>query len=202
MRVIVATLAVSLLRVAAADTPPEASFSDIAATLAEPAVIRGRFEQTRILRFGEFTSSGRFVLSDAGLLWIQEYPVDAILVADSDGVAQRVGDTPWQSLDAQQYPMVLSFSRSFLGIFRGDESRLRSNFDVAFEIDGDDWRATLVPTDELMDAAIREIRLAGRDYIHELTVETQADDRMVIRFLDVEPGSGQLSDDEIEFYAR
>ena len=187
---------------ATADEGSETTFTEIATRLAAPSVIRGTFTQTRYLKYGEFPSSGRFVLSDLGLYWRQQEPVAAVMIADGERLLQSVGEHPLQSIDLQQNPMTLSFSSTFLGIFNGNEDDLRASFDVRFESSGDEWSARLEPTDELMSVAIEAINIRGREYIDELTVITRASDRMVIGFSDLQTEPGQLTDDEIRLYAR
>lgn len=204
MRLSLCVIVCSLLvaPTAMADEADEATFADIATRLAAPAVIRGTFTQTRYLKYGEFSSGGRFVLSDLGLYWEQQEPVAAVMIADGERLLQSVGDNPLQSIDAQRNPMTLSFSRTFLGIFNGNEDDLRASFDVQFESSGDEWSARLEPLDELMSMAIEAINIRGREYIDELTVITRASDRMVIGFSDLQSEPGQLTDDEIQLYAR
>jgi len=194
---------------AMADDPGMAdeTFSDVAARLAAPDVLRGHFEQIREIEMlsKPLLSSGRFVLSDMGLYWQQDTPVASVMIADAERLLQSVGDGALQSLDVAKNPVVLSFSESFLSIFAGNEAGLRQNFDVAFtpaENESGDWEITLTPASFPMSEAVASIIITGREYIGVLTVISRTSDKTIIRFSELQTKPDQLTEHEIELYAR
>lgn len=201
-----AALCLAMGAVAAQTAAPAVTLADVAAQLAAPEVLRGSFEQTRELRMlsRPLHSSGRFLLSDRGLYWRQETPVASVMVADAERLRQSVGDGPLQDIDIEQNPVVLSFSRSFLSIFEGDEAGLREQFEVAFEPGGAPgrWQIVLFPTSYPMSEAIESIRLGGREYIETLEVTSRTSETTTIRFSDLQTEPGELTEHEIELYAR
>jgi hypothetical protein len=192
---------------AADTTPAELTLAEVATRLAAPAVLRGRFEQTREIELlsEPLRSNGHFLLSDMGLYWHQEAPVRSVMIADADRLLQSVGDGPLQSVDAARNPVVLTFSRSFLSIFEGNESGLQENFDVSFQASDDhagSWTISLVPASYPMSEAIDSIILNGREYIEDLTVISRSSEKTIISFSDLQTEPGELTEHEIELYAR
>ena len=102
----------------------------VTAKLSEPDVLRGRYTQTRqiALLSRPLESSGQFLLSDRGLHWQQEEPFMTVLIADGERLVQRLADGPAISMDASDQPMILSFSRIFLSLFRGDRRCVGRSF--------------------------------------------------------------------------
>jgi hypothetical protein len=174
------------------------------AQLAAPAVLRGNFTQTRKIELIDMPlrSSGSFVLSSMGLYWQQDEPLDTTLIADGERLLQRVGDGPLQSIDIAQNPMVLTFSKTFLSIVAGSETEIRSNFDIDFTSEDEVWKIALTPTSYPMSEAIDSIVLRGREHIEALTVIGRSSDTTMISFTDLQTQPEQLTDDEIELYAR
>jgi hypothetical protein len=184
----------------------EMTFSEIAARLAAPAVLRGKFQQTREIELlsKPLQSNGYFLLSGMGLYWHQEAPVASVMIADSERLLQRVGDGPLQSIDVEKNPVVLTFSQSFLSIFEGDEAELRKHFEVSFEPGDqpDNWQISLTPVSFPMSEAIESIILNGREYIEELKVISRSSERTIISFSDLQTEPTELTEHEIELYAR
>jgi hypothetical protein len=182
------------------------TLAEVAAQLAAPAVLRGRFEQTREVRMlsKPLHSSGHFLLSELGLYWQQEQPVASVMIADAERLLQSVGDGPLQNIDVAKNPVVLTFSQSFLSIFQGDEVRLRENFEVSFqpgEVAGR-WQISLKPVNYPVAEAIESISIDGREYIETLTVTSRSSETTTISFSDLKTEPVELTEHEIQLYAR
>ncbi len=203
------TLALTLSSLARAqdEQTPDVSFESVAAKLAAPAVLRGNFNQTRHVQLisKPLESSGRFLLSELGLYWEQDKPLKSVMIADGERLLQRVGDGSLHSVDVAKNPVVLTFSQSFLSIFKGSEDELRSHFDLEF-LPGEDgaegWNIVLTPTSYPMSEAIASINVSGREYIEELQVNSRSSEATIISFSDLQTEPGELTEHEIELYAR
>jgi hypothetical protein len=180
------------------------TFENVVARLAEAGVVRGNFTQLRKIEFlsRPLESSGNFILSESGLYWHQTQPFTSILIADGERLVQRLEDGPTTSMDAAGNAMVLTFSRIFLSIFEGSEEELRANFEIAFAAEAGDWEISLKPTTYPLSEAIKTIILHGREYIQSINIINRSSDEMMIRFSDVQTLSQQLTEHEIELYAR
>lgn len=170
--------------------------------LSEPNVLRGRYSQTRLIAVlsRPLESSGQFILSERGLYWQQEKPFISTLIADGVRLAQRVADGPLIIIDSAGQPMVLSFSRIFLSIFRGDQGELEDHFSIQFETSYDAWEIVLTPTSYPLSEAINKIMLRGREHIDQLSVFGRSSDEMTINFFDLRTRPEQLTEHEIELY--
>jgi outer membrane lipoprotein-sorting protein len=185
-------------------TEAQLTLADVVARLGESAVIRGNYTQTReiALLSKPLESHGDFILSEQGLFWRQTSRPAAIVIADGERLVQQIGDGEPEVTDDSSNPMVLPFSRIFLGIFAGDEENLRTHFEIAFSATEETWEISLTPTTEPMSLAIQSINLRGREYIEDLTVVNRSSDQTVIRFSDIQTQPGYLTENEIELYAR
>jgi len=180
------------------------SFENVVARLAEAGVVRGSFTQLRKIELlsRPLESSGNFILSELGLYWHQTQPFSSLLIADGERLVQRMEYGPTTSINAAENPMVLPFSRIFLSIFEGSEEQLRAHFEIAFAVDGGDWEISLQPTTYPLSEAIETIILHGREYIQSINIINRSSDEMMIRFSDVQTLAQQLTEHEIELYAR
>jgi len=200
--VFAALLAVSAFAGEAVQT--DETLQDVVARLATHAVVRGKFRQSReiALLSRPLESSGSFLLSDLGLYWRQELPLASVLIADGERMVQQVDDGPSQSLEVAEHPMVLPFSRVFLSIFNGSEDELRENFDIVFTAGEHNWKIVLTPISYPLSEAVHTIILRGREYIEELTVISRSSDETMIQFFDLQALPDQLTEHEIQLYAR
>jgi hypothetical protein len=126
------------------------------------------------------------------------------MIADAERLLQSVGDGPLQNIDVAKNPVVLTFSQSFLSIFQGDEVRLRENFEVSFqpgEVAGR-WQISLKPVNYPVAEAIESISIDGREYIETLTVTSRSSETTTISFSDLKTEPVELTEHEIQLYAR
>ena len=205
MRVIVVTMLLLATSALAEDVPAgQTTFADVAAQLAAPAVLRGNFAQARKIALlqNPLLSSGQFILSEKGLYWQQDEPIPALMIANDERLMQQVDDGPLEDIGAAKNPVVLSLSNSFLSIFRGSEAELRERFDVEFASDSDLWTIRLTPTSYPMSEVIDSVILRGRTYIEMITVISRSSDETTISFTNLQTEPGQLTDNELELYAR
>jgi len=197
-------LCVFLAAAARGETEVQLTLTDVVAWLGESAVIRGNYVQTReiALLSKPLESHGDFILSEQGLFWRQQSLPASIVIADGSRLVQQIGDRAPEVTDDSSNPMVLPFSRIFLGIFSGDEDSLRTHFEIAFNVTGEAWEIGLTPITEPMSLAIETIILHGREYIEDLTVVNRSSDQTVIRFSDIQTQPEHLTEHEIQLYAR
>lgn len=208
MRVISTGLVLAMLFAVAAiadeELPAQRSLQDVVERLGVPAVLRGSFAQSRSVKDINIRlkSSGNFVLSDKGLYWGQQEPFKKMMVADGERLVEQLDDGAVQVLDSKKFPMVVSFSRIFLSIFRGDEAELRSHFDIEYRNLGDGWEIDLTPITYPMNEAIDTINLRGHEYIEALIVNSRSSEQTAIEFSDLRTIPNQLTEHEIELYAH
>jgi hypothetical protein len=205
VRLIIAAISLICSGAVAGDAPAtQPTFAEVTAQLAAPAVLRGNFSQARRIALlqNPLYSTGHFILSDRGLYWRQEQPIAALMIADEQRLMQQVGDGPMQDIDTAENPVVLSFSNSFLSIFRGNEDELRKNFDVEFSSEPGWWIIHLKPISYPMSEAIDSISLRGREYIETITVISRSSDETIISFTELQTEPDRLTDDELELYAQ
>ena len=180
------------------------TLAGVAARLSEPQVLRGRYSQTRhiALLSRPLESSGRFILSGKGLYWEQEKPFASVLIADGERLAQRMADGPLVTMDSSGQPLVLSFSRIFLNMFRGEHADLEEHFSIQFQAERDAWEIELLPTSFPLSEGINSIKLSGRYHIDLITViGSDPSDTMTISFSELQTDPPALTEHESNLYA-
>ncbi|MDW6001854.1 LolA family protein [Vibrio mangrovi] len=160
-------LFVSPLSLAAVNT-----LQDLQHQLAQHPLIRGHFDQKRIMALFEqpLLSSGQFTLSHSdGLIWQQDEPFPVHLVLTQNKLQQTFADQPPQLITAQDNPMAFYFSHIFLAVFHGDTDQLTRQFTLTL-IPGARWTLTLTPKSAPLDQVFDSIILSGQQYIDTLSL--------------------------------
>ncbi len=202
--ILLATLFLALPAAAQESEETGLTLEDVAARLSEPQVLRGRFSQTRdiALLSRPLESSGIFILSAKGLYWEQQQPFSSVLIADGERLAQRLADGPLITMDSSRQPLVLSFSKIFLNMFRGEHADLEQHFSIRFQAEVDAWKIDLKPTSFPLSEGISNIKLSGRDHIDLITVNgSDLSDTMTISFSALQTSPPALTEHETELYA-
>lgn len=125
-----------------------------------------------------------------------------MLVADGERLAQRMADGPLLTMDSSDQPMVLSFSRIFLNMFRGEHADLEEHFSIQFRSEKDTWEIELMPTSFPLSEGISNISLRGRHHIDLITViGSDISDTMTITFSELQTDPPALTEHESDLYA-
>jgi Outer membrane lipoprotein carrier protein LolA-like len=166
------------------------------ARMGEPTVLRGEFEQTRVLHLlrRPLVSQGHFLLvQDRGLFWQQASPFRSSLLLQSDRMVQRVGDGEPVIMRASEQPVPFAISQVFLNLLGGDGAGLERHFDLALIEDADDWSLTLTPKPGPLASAIERVEVGGSRFVERIEVHTTNGDRTSIRMFEVGDQPEQLS---------
>ena len=153
------------------------SLTDIAAKLAQPALLQGQFEQKKSIRVlaMPLVSTGTFsVVKNQGVVWQLEKPASAQLIISEDGIkGADLGDNRAMSHVGKILNQLLS----------GDLAVLEEQFVVSIkENTSDNWALSLVPRSLILQKAIREINLNGDRYIKQLILQEATGDQTIVSF--------------------
>jgi outer membrane lipoprotein carrier protein LolA len=171
------------------------------ARMTAPPVLRGRFEQTRVLRLlrRPLISRGRFLLAlDHGLLWNQDEPFRSSLLLQHEQMVQRVGDSEPVVMLASEQPVPFAISEVFLNLLSGDGAGLEQHFDLSLTLDEFAWQLTLTPKPGPLASAIDRIGVQGGAFVQVIEVLTTRGDRTTIRMSDVTDQPAELDAAELD----
>jgi len=162
----------------------QTAFQTVEKQLSTAAEIRGQFKQTRHMRLlsEPLISYGTFTLQKTGLHWQQTQPFPALLTVTNDTIKQTLPGAPPTVMTAKSQPVVFSFTKIFLSVFKGDTQNIRSYFDIYFSGDAADWQIGLKPKPGILKKAIRSITLAGSKTVREIRINQTHNNQMEITF--------------------
>lgn len=164
------------------------AFIAVQQQLAQAKSLHGKFTQKRVIKVlsKPLLSSGHFSLSQKqGLKWIQEKPFPSTLTLSSSRLTQRIGNNPPMVLTKAKQPIVFSFSKIFLSVFKGDKTGLNQSFKIAFTGTPQHWNMTLTPKSSPLNKAVKSIKLSGGKIIKQIIVDNVKHDQLIIKFSDV-----------------
>lgn len=176
-----------------------APVQQIQSQLAKPAVMCGRFDQTKQLTGIKkpLQSNGRFcVLRGRGILWQTLQPFPSTLRITREAIVQMQDGRVAMKLDAQQEPVVKMINSVLFSLLAGDLSQL----DGLFELDGQSqpghWQVALKARQPALAKAIGDIALEGNAYVEKVNMKEASGDRTDIRFSAVKTGEGAITAEE------
>ncbi|WP_428096541.1 outer membrane lipoprotein carrier protein LolA [Candidatus Rariloculus sp.] len=182
--------------------PGDVGFEAVSRRLSAIETLRAQFTQTRQIPAlsQPLHSRGRLIISGLGLYWEQSEPFKTVLIANADGLAQKIADQPVVSVSVAEQPMAVSISEVFLSIFRGDRRALDEYFDVDFDSNGEAWTIRLVPRTFPLTEAVASIVVEGTVFLDRLSVQGVAEDLLTVEFSDQRSEPTALSREERELY--
>ncbi|MES2934355.1 MAG: outer membrane lipoprotein carrier protein LolA, partial [Pseudomonadota bacterium] len=197
-------LCLSLSLGLAINSPANAAPPDIAASvkdrLAQPAVLRGEFEQSKqVAGFKKpLLSRGDFLLArNRGVVWLTRQPFASVLKLTQDEIVATQGGQVAFRLSASKEPTVRIINGVLFSLLNGDLSGLTEHFKIDGSIDGKEWKLSLTPKQAGLAKMMTRIELAGDRYVRRIDIDEANGDKTAIRFSahNVEPAS--LRPDEV-----
>jgi len=155
--------------------------------LEQPAVVSGRFEQTRELSgFPKpVKSQGRFLVArEKGVLWVTEKPFSNSVRLTRGEILQKAGDNVTMRLSADKEPAVKAINGVMFALLSGDVGELEKRFNVSGKVEAGRWTLKLTPRDSALGQVIARIDLAGQRFVEAVDMEDGNGDRTHIRMID------------------
>jgi hypothetical protein len=160
----------------------------VRARLAQPAVLRGQFEQSKQLEgFRQpLVSRGDFLLvRERGVAWDTREPFASTTLLTRDRLLTRLPDGSQRVLlDAGESPGMAAVNALLLALVAGDLPALTERFALQETLaPGGSWRLVLTPEDAGLRQAFNRITLAGDCFVREVVIEEAGGDVTTLRFL-------------------
>lgn len=161
---------------------------DVRARLAQPAVLRGQFEQSKQLEgFRQpLVSRGDFLLvRDRGVAWDTREPFASTTLLTRERLLTRLPDGSQRVLlDAADSPGMAAVNALLLALVAGDLPALAERFQLAETLAADGrWTLVLTPEEAGLRQAFARITLAGDRFVREVVIEEAGGDVTTLRFV-------------------
>jgi hypothetical protein len=202
MKSIKFTVGAALLAVAAY-APAAVPVAKIQALLAKPAVMCGRFDQSKQLAGMKkaLASEGRFcVIAGKGVLWRTLKPFPNTLRLTRDEIVNYQGDRVAMRLDANTEPTVRMINNVLFSLLSGDLGQLDTLFEGDGSVDAHSWAVSLKPRQAALEKAIGTIKLEGGAYVKTIVMSEGSGDRTTIVFSAIQSGEGALTREEAALF--
>jgi outer membrane lipoprotein-sorting protein len=175
----------------------------IQAMLAKPALMCGRFDQTKQLAGMKkpLASEGRFcVIAGKGVLWRTLKPFPSTLRLTRDEIVNYQGDRVAMRLDAKTEPTVRMINNVLFSLLSGDLGQLDTLFDGDGTVEANSWNVALKPRQAALEKAIGTIKLEGGAYVKSIIMSEGSGDRTTIVFSEIKTGEGAMSKEEAALF--
>jgi len=174
---------------AATPSPAPAGEGDsVRARLAQPAVLRGQFEQSKQLEgFRQpLVSRGDFLLvRDRGVAWDTREPFASTTLLTRERLLTRLPDGSQRVLlDAAESPGMAAVNALLLALVAGDLPALAERFALEETLAADGrWQLLLTPEEAGLRQAFTRITLAGDRFVRQVVIEEAGGDVTTLRFV-------------------
>jgi hypothetical protein len=180
-----------------------APVAQIQALLARPAVMCGRFDQTKQLAGMKkpLAAEGRFcVVAGKGVLWRTLTPFKSTLRLTRDEIVNYQGDRVAMRLDAKTEPTVRMINNVLFSLLAGDLAQLDTLFESDGAVEAGHWRVALKARNPALAKAIGAIRLDGGAYVDHMVMDEASGDRTSIVFSDIHAGAAAMTREEAALF--
>ncbi|HEX7982646.1 MAG TPA: outer membrane lipoprotein carrier protein LolA [Duganella sp.] len=199
MKTVLLAAALALFNPAQAAAP----VARIQAMLAKPAIMCGRFDQTKQLAGMKkpLASNGRFcVVAGKGVLWRTLQPFPNTLRLTRDEIVNYQGDRVAMRLDAKTEPTVRMINNVLFSLLSGDLGQLESLFEVDGTVDANSWNVALKARQAALDKAIGTIKLDGGAYVKNIVMSESGGDKTSIVFSAIQTGETAMTKEEAALF--
>lgn len=155
------------------------TFRAVCARIAQHPVIKGNFEQEKIIsRLNRsLKSSGNFIItSGLGMVWETINPFASTLVLGKDFLIQSRPGGQRTVLSAQGNETFLGMAQVISGVFSGNARALENNFEIFFSGSASSWEMALIPLDKTLNAFAQRIIMKGDNVIKAIWISEQNGD--------------------------
>ena len=160
------------------------AFRMTSANLAEKPIVKGSFEQERVLsRFNRsLKSSGNFIIAaELGMVWETLQPFPSTMALGKDYLVQSRPGGQNTVLSAQGNETFIRLAEVMSAVFSGNTQRLLDNFEVFYSGSVSNWELGLLPLDRVVASFAAKITMAGDSAIRSINISEQNGD--VITYL-------------------
>ena len=159
------------------------SFMAVSARLAEHPIVRGNFEQEKILsRLGRTLKSGGnfIIIAEKGMVWDTVKPFPSTLALGKDYLVQSRPGGQKTTVSAQGNETFLRLAEVLSAVFSGNARGLLDNFGICFTVKNTAgapaWEMGLSPLDRAIGSFAEKITMSGDSAIRSIIINEQSGD--------------------------
>jgi hypothetical protein len=178
------------------------SFNATCAQLAEHPLVRGNFEQEKMLNRlnRSLKSSGNFIITaDLGMVWETLKPFPSTLALGKDFLIQSRPGAQKTVISAKGNETFIRLAEVLSAVFSGQSQSLLTNFEVYYSGSILGWEIGLVPIDKAISAFMVTITIKGDRAIRSIVIQEQNGDT-IHYFLSNHNYPAELSTYEKDFF--
>ncbi len=162
----------------------------VRALLAQPEVLRGKFEQRKQLKGfrNPLVSRGDFLLlRERGVAWDTTEPFASSTLLTRERLLTRLPDGSRRVvLDAASSPGMAAVNSLLMALVAGDLDALAPQFDTEETLAADgSWNLVLNPREAGLKRVFARIVLRGDRHVREVEIEEAGGDHTLLRFLEL-----------------
>lgn len=200
MKSLIVTL---LLMISTGSVFAVAPITKIQNMLAKPAIMCGRFDQSKKLSGMKkpLLSNGRFcVVAAKGVLWRTLQPFPNSLRLTRNEIVHFQGERVAMRLDAKQEPTVRMINSVLFSLLSGDLAQLETLFEVEGNIEANNWHVALKARELALAKAIGAITLDGNAFVRNISIAEASGDRTDIVFSAIQTGESAILPEEAALF--
>ena len=167
---------------------PNPNFVNVQKMLAKTSNLTGDFKQIRNIKLlsSPLISTGTFSISKKnGLHWDQSNPFISKLTVTENKIIQKMQNAPPTIITKQKQPIVFSFTKIFLSVFKGNTKMLENYFNIFFMGNQKYWTIALTPKASPLNKAIESIQLKGQQYLQQVVIQEKKGNQLTIIFSNI-----------------
>lgn len=204
-RAVLLVLAVLCFAAPAVQAASPAPAASVASHLANPAVLRGAFEQEKRLKGfrNPLLSKGDFLMAkERGVVWSTRTPFASTLVLTRQKLQLKQADGTMRNLGGNEAsPTIATTNGLLMALLSGDTQALSRQFLLHEDVAADgSWKLELRPKQGALKKLFARIELQGDQYVRSVHLEEVQGDTTDIRFLQLRGTPAALSADEAKAF--
>jgi len=164
------------------------TFTQLAQISTTPENLQGRFSQEKYLAALDVSlmSTGVFTYQRGkSIRWEILEPIQNELVITPSTIINQQGNDELLRLDMDTNPTAAVMGKVFFSVLTAEWAQLSDYFELSGEIEGQQWRAVLVPVDQTIIQMFSRIELEGGSLLRVIILQENSGDRTTIR-LDIQ----------------
>ncbi len=159
--------------------------ADVRSRLAQPAVLRGEFEQSKQVQGFKkpLLSKGDFLVArERGVIWRTREPFAGVLKLTPNEIVATQGSDVAFRLTAATEPTVRVINGLLFALLNGDVAALDAQFKLDGSVQAKAWTLNLTPKQAAFAKILAHVELSGDQYVRRVVLDEANGDRTTIVF--------------------
>jgi hypothetical protein len=153
--------------------------NDVRGILTRSDFVKGRFEQERILQGinRPIRSTGKFAIwRNNGIYWETSEPLFQATSFLKDSVFYWSSENEYEPVKDGVFRINEKISQIMLAFFTADFEQLEKDFSTDWDVSGDAWTITLLPSNLYVSKAIERVQISGQLHIENVVLDLATGD--------------------------